>query len=138
MGSLWAQLLLQFYTDLFESVFLSWSEDVHVVWGYPPIILLFPLFRPGLITIRIDTLWKQLLLQFSIDHFETMHTCSTQSENVHVVLGLSSYYFFYQLFPLFRLSFFPAPISIRIDILWAQLSLDFSTDHLETMHTCST
>ena len=45
---------------------------------------------------------------------------------------------FYQLFPLFRLSFFLGPISIRIDILWVQLLLDISTDHLEIMHTCST
>ena len=31
---LWAQLLLQFYTDCFETlhVFSSWYEDVHVVW----------------------------------------------------------------------------------------------------------
>ena len=33
MGTLWTQLLLQFLTDLFETlpVFLSWSEDVHLV-----------------------------------------------------------------------------------------------------------
>ena len=41
---------------------------------------------------------------------------------------------FYQLFPFYRLSF----SSIRIDILWAQLLLDFSTDQLETMRACST
>ena len=31
---LWAQLLLQFYTDCFETVhvFSSWYEDVHVQW----------------------------------------------------------------------------------------------------------
>ena len=35
MGSLWTQLLLQFLIDLFETlqVFLSWSEDVHLVLG---------------------------------------------------------------------------------------------------------
>ena len=35
MGNLWAQLLLQFYTKLFETlqVLLSWSEDVHVLLG---------------------------------------------------------------------------------------------------------
>ena len=33
---LWAQLLLQFYTDCFETlhVFSSWYEDVHVIWVY--------------------------------------------------------------------------------------------------------
>ena len=34
LDTLCAQLLLQFYANLFETlqVFLSWSEDVHVVW----------------------------------------------------------------------------------------------------------
>ena len=42
MGSLWTQLLLQVLTDLFETlqVFLSWSEDVHLILGYPPDIFL--------------------------------------------------------------------------------------------------
>ena len=36
MGTLCAQLLLQFYANLFQTlqVFLSWSEDMHVVWKY--------------------------------------------------------------------------------------------------------
>ena len=51
-------------------------------------------FFSGQITIRIeDTLWAQLLLEFSPDHFETMHTCSSWSVHVQVVLGLSSLYF---------------------------------------------
>ena len=29
------------------------------------------------INIIINTLWAQLLLDFSTDNFETMHTCST-------------------------------------------------------------
>ena len=33
---------------------------------------------------------------------------------------------------------FPGSITSRIDILWAQLLLEFSTDHFETMGTCST
>ena len=34
MGTLWAQLLIQFYTDHYETLhmFLPWSGDVHVVW----------------------------------------------------------------------------------------------------------
>ena len=34
VGILWVQLLLQFYTDPFETslVLWSWSEDMHVVW----------------------------------------------------------------------------------------------------------
>ena len=41
MGSLWTQLLLQYFTDLFGTlqVFLSWSEDVHLVFG-----IILPLF----------------------------------------------------------------------------------------------
>ena len=35
MGMLWAQLLVQFYTDQFETLqtLLPWSVDVHVVWA---------------------------------------------------------------------------------------------------------
>ena len=34
VGTLWAQLLIQFYTDLFETLcmFSPWSGDVHMVW----------------------------------------------------------------------------------------------------------
>ena len=34
VGTLWAQLFIQFYTDLFETLymFLPWSGDVHMVW----------------------------------------------------------------------------------------------------------
>ena len=34
VGTLWAQLLIQFYTDLYETlhIFVPWSWDVHVVW----------------------------------------------------------------------------------------------------------
>ena len=49
----------------------------------------FDLVFPGPISIGKDTL---CLLEFSTDHFETMHICSTWSEDVCVVLGLSSYY----------------------------------------------
>ena len=43
-------------------------------------------------SIGIDTLQEQLLLEFSTNHFETMHICSTWSEDVHEVLELSSYH----------------------------------------------
>ena len=45
---------------------------------------------------------------------------------------------FINFFHFFDLVFFSGPISIRIDILWAQLLSDFSTNHLENMHTYST
>ena len=43
-----------------------------------------------------------------------MHTCSTWSEDVHGVLGLSSHYFL-STFSTFLTYFFPGPISIGID-----------------------
>ena len=73
---------------------------MHVFFGsYRPIIFInfFPFSRQffqGSISIRIDILWAQLLLDFSTDQLETMHTCSTWSEDVHVVLGLSCLYLF--------------------------------------------
>ena len=51
-----------------------------------------------------------------------------------VVFGLVYLYFTSTFFPLFRLSFFPGPISIRIATFWAQLLLEFSTDHFETAY----
>ena len=61
-----------------------------------------------------------------------MHTCSTWSVDVRLVyLPI----IFYQLFPLFRLAFFPGLNRIRIDTLWAQLFLVFF--YSETMHTCT-
>ena len=47
MGNLWAQLLLQFYTHLYEilQVFLSWSEDVHVVLGFSSHYLLINFYH---------------------------------------------------------------------------------------------
>ena len=71
-----------------------------------PALVRLIFFFSGQITIRIDTLWAQLLLEFSSDHFKTMHTCSTRSVDVHVVLGISSSYFFYHVFLRFRLSLF--------------------------------
>ena len=46
VGTLCAQLLLQFYIDSFETsqVFCTWSEDMHVVWIYSSdyFLTLFP------------------------------------------------------------------------------------------------
>ena len=69
--------------------------------------------------------------------FETLQVFLSYSENVHVVLSLSSRYFCYQPFPFFQLNCFPGQITIRIFTLWAQLLLEFSTDHFDTMHTWS-
>ena len=66
---------------------------------------------------RSDYLWVELLLEFSTDHFETMHTYSTWSIDVHVVLGLSFLYFLSVFFSSFKTYVFPGLISIRIDTL---------------------
>ena len=46
VGTLCAQLLLQFYIDSFETsqVFCTWSEDMHVLWIYSSdyFLTLFP------------------------------------------------------------------------------------------------
>ena len=53
VGTLCAQLLLQFYADSFETLqmFLSWSEDMHVVW-----------------ILSSDYFWS-LFSQFELSHF---------------------------------------------------------------------
>ena len=94
----------------FADVF-SWSEDVHD----PPIIC------------------NQLFF------LHTMHNCFSWYEQVRVVLGLSSHYFLSTFFFFFFFYlFFSRSISIRIDTVWAQLFLEFSTIHFKTMHICST
>ena len=76
-------------------------------------------------SIRTDTLWAQLLLEFSTDHFETMWTCSASSVNVHVVLGLLSFYF---------LSIFSDLLLIKFWKLLHELWL-FITLGIFTLHT---
>ena len=76
-------------------------------WDYPAtsfinFFLLFQVsFFPSPISIRIDILWAQLLPDFSADHLETMHTCSTWSEDLPVVLGLSCHYLYFSTFYIF-------------------------------------
>ena len=73
--TLWARLLLQFYTDSFETslVFWLWSENMHVVWDI--ILRLFLLYK---------TSAEHLLLFTSIFAFSainilsmSIHICST-------------------------------------------------------------
>ena len=123
-------------------VFLSRTDDVDVLLGLSShhFYQLFPLFRSysGPSSIRIDTLCAQLILQFFTHHFKTMYTCSIWSEDVRMVLGFCHYFFIiFFCFHFFGLVF-RGPISIGIDTLWAQLFLEFSTNHFETMHIFST
>ena len=95
VGTLCAQLLLQFYIDSFETsqVFCTWSEDMHVVWIYSSdyFLSLFPQVElshfSDIFTIKVivGTLCAHLLLQFYIDSFETSQVFWTWSEDMHVV-----------------------------------------------------
>ena len=73
----------------------------------------------------------QLLLQFNTKLFETCR-CFCHILKMYICFwGLSSYYFVINFFPLFRLLFqVRLSTGIRIDNSWAQLILQFSTDHL--------
>ena len=80
------------------------------VWfgGFLPLFfidfcLFFDLVFSGPISFKINTLWAQRFLELSADHFETVHACSTRSENVHVVLLLSYFYFLLTFFNLLNL-----------------------------------
>ena len=57
VGTLWAQLLIQFYTDLYETLhmFLPWSGDVHMVWYNPGVNCHFFHF------VNFVIFWSQIL-----------------------------------------------------------------------------
>ena len=63
---LWAQLLLQFCTDCFETLHIlsPWYEDVHLV-----------IFCPQYM--NRGTSWAQLLIQVYTNRFETLHMFSS-------------------------------------------------------------
>ena len=82
-------------------------------------------FFLGPVSIKTYILWAQLLLDFSTDHLETMHTCSSWSEDVHIVLSL-----YFQLVTLFQLSGFLVVIWWR-GSLWAQLKSSFIPNFLK-------
>ena len=83
VGTLCAQLLLQFHANSFKTlhVLWAWSEDMHVVWIYSSDYFLsfFSQFELshffGHFSGWIEgTLCAQLLLQFNTDTFETLQT----------------------------------------------------------------
>ena len=85
IGTLKALLLLEFSSDHFETMYScsTWSVDVHVVYGLssdyflPTFSTFSTQFFSGSLSIRIDTLLEQRIVEFSTDHFETMLACST-------------------------------------------------------------
>ena len=97
-------------------------------WGYPAIIFfeLFAFFFNSFFscdTMPRTGLWAQLLLQFYTKLFEILQVFLSWSEDVHVLLGLSSHHFLSTFFHFFNV--FQVPISIKIYTLWVQLILQF-------------
>ena len=78
VGTLWAQLLLQFLTDPSEILQMSssWSEDVHVLFTESLNYFFFHFFHIFNLDIFsksvVGTMWAQLLVQFYTDPFETL------------------------------------------------------------------
>ena len=97
VGTLWAQLLIQFYTDLFETLYMfsPWSWDN--AYGLDIILeLIFvtfsTLWTSSFSDLRfyesletVGTLWAQLLIQFYTDPYATLHMFLPWSGDVHVV-----------------------------------------------------
>ena len=74
----------------------------------------------------MDTLWAQLLLEFSTDHFETMRTCSTLSVDVSVIFRLSSHYFSSTFSTFFRLIFFQVQLLLLLEQIHCGRSSPYS------------
>ena len=142
MGVLWAQLLLQFFTDLFETLqmFSSWCEDVHVVWilllDY--FLSLFPLcelFRPQcidsgyLVSATAHTILYQSFLNFA-HVFSMVWKCAC---GLGIILAL----IFLTFSTLWTLSFSDLRFDenvVAVSTLWAQLLIQFYTNLYETLH----
>ena len=75
----------------------TWSEDVHVVLGLSCHYFFFQLFAFFQLSFSLAVTWwpAQLLLQFYTKLFETLQVFLSWSDVVHVLLGLSSYHFFF-------------------------------------------
>ena len=114
MGVLWAQLLLQFFTDIFETLqmfsstpetilyqsFWNFAHVFSMVWrcAYGLDIILALIFitfstlrslsfsdlRFYENVVTVGTLWVQLLIQFYTDLFETLCMFSPWSGDMHV------------------------------------------------------
>ena len=144
LGVLWAQLLLQFCTDHFETlhVFSPWYEDVHALWDriVRLFLSLFPHcklshFSPQYIDSRY-LLWAQLLLQFYTDCCETLHVISSWYEDVQVVwVELLEY--FCHFFHIVNLVSFISKYINNGYLLWAQLLLQLCIHYYETLHAFS-
>ena len=87
---------------------------------------------------------NQLLLQFSMDHFETMHTCCGYIEDVHINFCRGKIIFdkitAFWTYTIFRLGFnldldnFQVRLQYGVASLCNQLLPEFSSNQFETLH----
>ena len=78
---------------------------------------------------------NELVLQFSVDHFETMHTCCGYIEGVHVnFCGLKNN--FCQNYSIFDLDNFQVSLQHKVAGLCNHLLPGFSSNQFETSHRC--
>ena len=101
------------------------------IWGYPAIIFfqLFAIFQLSFCSCDMMAwiAWGRNSSYRVIQTFWNFAGVFVMVWRCACTFGLSSHHF-YRLFLLFQLSFSSA-ISIRIDTLWGQLILQFSTHH---------
>ena len=95
MHTLWNQLLLEHSLDLFNTSQICYRhiEDVHEeVWCRKKYFLInlqaffpshFSMTAPSNWWLIVYTLWNQLLLELSLDLFNTLEICCRHTEDVH-------------------------------------------------------
>ena len=84
---------------------------------------------------RAWSLCNQLLLQFSMDHFETMQTCCGYIEDVHVNFCRRNNNF-WQSYGILDLDNIQARLQYGVASLCNQLLPEFSSNQFETLHRC--
>ena len=86
----------------------------------------------------MHTLWNQLLLERSLDLFNTLQICYRHIEDVHEEVWCRKN-IFWQTYRVFYLAIFPWPPSnwwLIVYTLWNQLLLELSLDLFNTLKIC--
>ena len=142
---LWAQLLLQFCTDRFETLhmFSSWYEDVHVVWVWLLENFSYFFYIVNLVFFHSQyigngyLLWAQLLLQFCTNCYETLHMFFFHGMKMCMWFGYNWWIIFCYFLHIVNLVIFHPLYINSWYLLWAQLLLQFCTNYDETLHVFS-
>ena len=97
VGTLWVQLLIQFYTELFETLYMFFTMVWRCAYGLDIILELIFVTFSTLWTLSfsdlrfyesletVGTLWAQLFIKFYTNLYETLHMFLPWSGDVHVV-----------------------------------------------------